>query len=207
MPTQPSPAQPSPAHSSCHVTSRHATSLRLRLRLALTHIIITNHHHTPVTVSVYPEAGLTAPIGPPPPRVRRVGQSPSGQSASRGRAMASWDGTNKCLGLDGLGTSFCNTCSTLGSHKGAWGRFQAVGWQICKSCLKSEDGVCYTYSSIGISICIIVSAPVPVPLPLPVSSRSCRRLQASSAGARRLACRQWAKEDEEQWPKEDEEKK
>ena len=116
----------------------------------------------------------------------------------RGRAMASWDGTHRCLGLDGLGTSFCNTCSTLGSHKGAWGRFQAVGWQICKSCIKSEDGVCYTYSSIGISICIIVSAPVPVPLPLPVSSRSCRRLQASSTGARRLACSQWAKEDKEQ---------
>ena len=119
-----------------------------------------------------PRGRLDRPIGPPPPRVRRVGQSPSGQSASRGRAMASWDGTHKCLGLNGLGTSFSTECSKVGSHRGAWGRFQAVGWQICKSCIKSEDGVCYNCSSIGISICIFVLAPVPVPVPLPVSSRS-----------------------------------
>ena len=197
-----------------HVTPRHVTTITITTSTYSYYYYYQSPSHTRNRFGLprgrldRPDRAAPSPRSPPGGRLDGPAQATARQpAASRGRAMASWDGTHKCLGLDGLGTSFCNTCSTLGSHKGAWGRFQAVGWQICKSCIKSEDGVCYTYSSIGISICIIVSAPVPVPLPLPVSSRSCRRLQASSTGARRLACSQWAKEDEEQWPKEDEEKK
>ena len=54
--------------------------------------------------------------------------------------MASWDGTHRCLGLDGLGQTFSYECSKLGAKKGSCGRLAAALWERCKACLRSEDG-------------------------------------------------------------------